>query len=321
MLKWVQRLLGTTSRNKAELANLPTVDRELVAHLWHYPDGLPKIDWESVSLWIAQQHEGTKRAEHWRRAVVGVYLDELRDSLNRDHRRWRSVNVDGLAPLEGSIGPLLAATAERSYSVLRSALKVIRGDVPIPPIALVAIEPQDAYIDFTSSYFSEDGAFATSGGLYLNEDNDAFALIAIDATIRQNCQNTVAHELTHHALHEARLPLWVEEGITQMMEERITHVSNFTLNNDILSRQRECWSRQDIDQFLDGSAFLSPEDDTQELAYHLAQWIVRRELERRPAEFFRFARACREYDWADQCQEVLGETPRELVLNLIGLEP
>ncbi|CAN5720864.1 hypothetical protein BH11PLA1_BH11PLA1_11720 [soil metagenome] len=320
MLSWVRQLLGSTARDKRALANLPTVDRELVAHLWHSPDGLPRIDWEAANFWIARQPGGREHLERWRRGVMAACLDEARDSLTHDHRRWRSANVEGLAPLAGSIGPDLAAAAERSYTHLRSALKVIRGDAPIPPIALVAIEPQDAYIDFTNSYFGDVGTFATSGGLYLNEGHDAFPLIAIHATGGRHLDAIVVHELTHHALHGAGLPPWVEEGFTQMMEERVAHVRNFKLDRETISRQRECWSRRDIEEFLDGSAFHSLEDDVQELAYHLAQWIVRGELDRRPAEFFRFARACRAQDSAAECEHILGATPRQLVLRVIGLE-
>ncbi len=198
--------------------------------------------------------------------------------------------------------------------------KVVRDDAPIPPIALVAIEPKESYIDFTNSYFPDEGAFATSGGLYLNEGEDAFPLIAISAATRHACEAAAAHELTHHALRGARLPLWVEEGFTQMMEERVVGASNFTLNSEMVSRQREHWSERDIDEFLEGSAFLSPEDDTQELAYHLSQWVVRGELTSRPDQFFRFARACRNGDSTVLCRSILGETPREIVLRTIGIE-
>lgn len=318
MFASIRRWLFGGSAGKRVSVDLPSVPREQIAHLLLRPDGLARVDWGMANSWIGRQTGADPDA--WRRAVMAACLDEVRDSLPRDHRRWRSANVEGLAPLEGRIGPAMAAVAERAFTVLGSDLRVIRGDAPIPPVAIVAIEPNESYLDFTSSYFPDEGAFATSGGLCLNEGEDAFALIAVNAGSRRGCEVTVAHELTHHALRGGRLPLWMEEGFTQMMEERVVHVTNFILNEEMTARQRDHWSEHDIAEFLDGAAFHSPEEDTQELAYHLSQWVVRSELSRRPKEFFRFARACRDRDPDDACQEAIGVSPRELVLGIIGIE-
>lgn len=299
---------------------LPAVSRAEACKLWHRPDGLPRLDWDIAGHWIAGRAGPGESVGDWRRAVMAACLDEVRDSLTQDHRRWSSLNVEGLAPLGGITGQAMAMVAERAYRSLRRDLRVIRGEQPISPIALVAIEPEDAYIDFTNSYFPEEGAFATSGGLYLNEGPEAFPLIAISARARHACEAAVAHELTHHALHGANLPAWIEEGFTQMMEERVTGTANFTLNAEMVSRQREHWQENNIDDFIEGSSFLSAAPDMQELSYHLAQWVVRGELTRRPDELFRFARACRSSDPATACEEILGVTPRELVLGVIGLD-
>ncbi len=313
-----KRIFGPRSRKAA--LDLPSVAREKVSHLWNRPDGLPRVDWSMADHWIAQHADPGRSHGDWRRAVMAACLDELRDSLPQDHRRWRSPNVEGLAPLQGSTGAAMAVVAERSFKSLRKDLRIIRGDDPIPPIAIVAIEPEPSYIDFTNSYFPDEGAFAVSGGLYLSEEASAFPLIAINAHARHGCEAGVVHELTHHALHAAGLPPWVEEGFTQMMEERIARTTNFKLNAEMVARQRELWSEHDIDDFLDGSAFYSPISGVQELSYHLAQWVVRGELTRRPDLFFQFARNCRTTDPEESCQEALGTTPRSLVQNIIGID-
>ncbi len=121
MLDWIRRLRGGPATPKAP-KDLLSVDRAAIGHLWHRPDGLPRVDWQLANQWVEQQ-KGADGQEHaWRRAVAAACLDELRDSLPSDHRRWRSANVEGLAPLEGSIGPALAAVAERSYKVLGTVL-------------------------------------------------------------------------------------------------------------------------------------------------------------------------------------------------------
>jgi hypothetical protein len=321
MLERLRRWMGRGRAGESAWTHLPTVSREEGELLWHRPDGLPRVDWDMAAHWISRRADTVHDEAAWRRALMAACLDEVRDSLDRDHVRWRSANVEGLAPLGGIVvGKAMSTVAERAFRALRKDLRTIRPDEPIAPIALVAIEPADSYVDFTNSYFLDEGAFAMSGGLYLNEGPEAFPLIAVNAASRHGCEATVAHELTHHALHGTGLPSWVEEGIAQMMEERIALAPDFKLDAEMVQRQRDLWSTHDIDSFLDGSAFLCPVDDMQELSYHLAQWVVRGELTRRPDAFFAFARACRGQDPDEACHNVLGVSPRQLVLAIIGVE-
>jgi hypothetical protein len=87
-----------------------------------------------------------------------------------------------------------------------------------------------------------------------------------------------------------------------------------------MDRQHAAWSERDIDEFLSGAGFHCPDDDIQELSYHLAQFIVRSELTRRPKDFFAFARACRDQDPERACTQHLGLTPRALVTGALGLD-
>jgi hypothetical protein len=314
--RWLQGDVASTAAPK----DLVTLERGRVAHLWHRPEGLPRVDWDMASRWIAEHAPDGADPAPWRRAVMAACLDQLRDELPTDHRRWRSRHVEGLGPMEGNLSPAMASAAERACHALRRDLSMIRDDAPIPTVAIVAITPKASYIDFTSSYFPDDGAFATSGGLYLNTEPDSVALIAVNAAVPWACEAAVAHELTHHALHGLNIPLWIEEGFTQLMEERVTGTCDFTLDPTQAARQRELWHDRDLQMFLDGHAFGSPDGDTQELAYHLSQWIVRSELTRRPGDFFRFVRACRDEDPDLACQRVLGVSQHELVATAMGLD-
>jgi hypothetical protein len=295
---------------------LPHFERAEVEHLWQTRDGFPCVDWHMVDRWISNQRSLKWTRGQLRRVVMGQCLDEIRDSLDVEHRRWRSANVEGLAPVEGTIAQALARTAESAYKILTRDLAVIRGDQPISPVALVAIEPRSSYFDFTSSYFPEGGEFASSGGMYLHGGSNGFSMLAVNCAPRHGAETAVAHELTHHALHDCALPLWMEEGFTQMMEERVVGGSNFTLNREFQDRHAALWNSRNIKRFIEGEMFISPVDDQQELAYHLSQWLVRSELTRRPKEFFAFARACREMEADQACLHTLGVTQQELIAEL-----
>lgn len=318
MFERIRKLLGAGSAKSAPAPVLPPIARDDIAHLLRSPHGLPVVDWGFADAWIRSRHASVDPALA-RRAVMAACLDEIRDQLEQDHRRWRSAKVEGLAPLEGLAGPALAETAETACRVLERDLRVIRGDAPIPPFALVAVEPYDAYVDFTSAYFPDAGSYATSGGLYLNDGPDSFPIIAANTVARHAVAQIAAHEITHHALRECRLPLFIEEGLTQMMEERVTGIPNFKLDNELVARQRERWGEGRLGEYLAGHGFSSPEDDTQELSYALSQWLVRAELSERPKPFFEFLRRCRDLDADLAFQEVFGETISAWAASRIGV--
>ena len=312
--RWLRTLCGV--RPAPAPKDLLFVPRERVEHLWQRVHGLPRVDWRLAALWIARQTDEEDPAK-WRRAIMGACLDELRDSLTTDHRRWRSAHVEGLAPLEGPVGQAVSTIAEQACTRLRQDLRRIRGDAAIPPVAIVLIQPTDAYVNFVDSYFPEEGAFAMTGGLYLNDGAGAFPLIAVNASAPHGCAAAVVHELTHHCLHGCAIPIWAEEGLTQMMEERLHVGSGFELSAEWVERHRTRWSEVGIDAFVDGSAFLSPERDTQELAYHLAQWVVRGELTRRPDRFFTFLAHCRDQGPDPAFASALGGTPTDLINAIV----
>lgn len=316
MLRW---LAGDRPLPKAP-TDLPSLSQDDIGHLIGDPNGLPRVDWHAASIWMRREMIHPSRQASYRRSIAAACLDELRDTLDADHRRWRTLHVEGLAPLGGQIGPSVAQVAERAFTVLAKEFATIRGDEPIAPVAVVLIEPLESYIDFTASYFPEDGAFATSGGLYLNEDPDAFALIAVNTSARHQAEAAVVHELTHHALHGHGLPLWVEEGFTQVMEQRVTGAGNFSIDSAMIGRQREAWSDGGIARYLDGESFVSPERDEQELAYHLSQWFVRSMLMNRPRPFMAFARDCKSTTPDDASERHLGAPLRDVLRQVTGID-
>lgn len=317
MFRRLRRLLGERCEPVASVPVLLSFDREQIAHLWDRPRGLPHIRWPEANQWLAD-HAGTGTdTQLGRRSIMAAYLDELSKRLS--HQRWQSENVESITPSDDAIGRRIMGIAERAYKVLRTDLRAIRDDVPIPPIAIIALEPQSSYLDFIDHYYPKSGSFASSGGIYLRRDN-AFPVLSLNASIRWGCEAVVVHELTHHALQDAGLPLWVEEGFTQMMEERIAFHNQFAVDIHTRTRQQEYWSRIDIETFLNGTSFRSPHEDAQHLSYHLAQWVVRSQLVQRPEAFFRFARACKGNDARRQFQQVLGISMRELVLATIGIK-
>lgn len=300
-------------------AVLPRIDRESVRHLFVERYELPQVDWGMADLWITRQASPSSEHPLLKRAIVAAWLEELRDTLTADHQAWRTRDLEGLTPLDNAAGKRVVDIAARSRDEITRALKAIRGDHPIPPYAIIALKPLDAYLSFKAHFVHDDDTVATSGGFYIAGTSDAFPILAINAATHHAIENTVAHELTHHALVGANLPLWAEEGITQMMEERVAGGPNFTLNRERAERQRERWEGDQLEMFIAGQGFSSPHEDDQELSYHLSQWAVRAALDRDPKTFFAFLRACRTTDPEAAAANVFGCSQVQFVRQICGI--
>jgi hypothetical protein len=322
MLSRILKALGFRKSQRRAPADLVSVDRASIAHAFHTVEGFPHVDWGAAEAWI-RGHASTPTDEaRFRRAVGAAWLDEVRDTLEEDHKRWRHAGIEGLAPMADDLAVRTARGADRARDIIADALKPMRGMSPIPVVCVIALAKSKDYYSFISRYYPDEGEFGTSGGVYINEGEPSIPMIAMPMNLKHSVEQTLAHELTHHALRGLELPLWVEEGLTQMMEERVTGHTGFTMNQEFLERHQERWGEDGvaIGRFWSGDAFHSPHDDEQELAYHLAQLLVRGLLTERPKPFFAFARACAGEGVRAAADEALGEQPEQIAARALRIE-
>lgn len=317
-LRSILRFGGRGGQERAP-ADLLTLDRDEIAPFLSVGEGLPRLDWSMADVWITRKAAGPGDQDRLKRAVAAAWLDGLRDALEADHKRWRHARIEGLAPVAENCAARVAAVADHAVVTIERALVPIRGDEPIPLAGIVALDGMDPYYSFISYYHAEEGEWGTSGGMYIHEGADSFAVVALPVIPKTDIGKTVAHELTHHALRGLELPLWVEEGFTQMMEERVTGRSYFKLDHEMMRRHRERWGGEEVERFVAGDSFFSPYDDEQELAYNLAQLVVRGWLSREPQRFFAFARACQNVGPQAAAEEHLGKSEAEVVGQALGL--
>ncbi len=290
---------------------------------------LPHLEWGRAWDHIKATAREASDANDLAAAMSAGWLDALARAMQAKYHapleRWRDPALEGLGPAPDRIR--LERSTAKALATIGQALAPIRGEVdghPIPHITVIAAPTFGAYYDFIDAYHGDEGEFATSGGVYLGAStlNPPSLVINID---RLALENTIAHELTHHALAPAnddsgRLPLWAEEGLTQMMEERVTNQSHFLFSRETLQRHQKLWSSIGFEGFVGGRSFHSPHDDHQELSYNLAEAVTRSLLEARPAEFFAFARACcAGQEPEDACVAHLGVSQAELMTSFLRL--
>jgi len=278
---------------------------------------LPMIDWDAAESRVARLDGGDHERDLWRRSLNAAWLDRLRAELKSPHIRWRTASVEGIAPADADLHSMITRVSEASFVRIHSGLSPAWDGHPIPPAAVVAVASTDDYYTLKATAYGVEGEFAASAGCYLRRP---FPLVLLPTTVRWSVGATIAHELTHHALTGLSLPLWVEEGLTQTMEEVVLgQQTGFRVDREMLERHIAHWSESGLEGFWSGEAFSSAAEDDQELSYHLAELLARRLLADRRRDYLAFIQRCDSEDaGAAAAKSCLGATLAELVAGSLG---
>jgi hypothetical protein len=95
----------------------------------------------------------------------------------------------------------------------------------------------------------------------------------------------LAHELTHACLLHAHMPLWLEEGITQVAEHDLTGRNPLIVDAEMAKKHKRFWKRHGLEAYWRGEGFAQP-GKIQELSYQLSEILLRLLLdEHRPRWF------------------------------------
>ncbi|MBD5782318.1 hypothetical protein IEN85_22655 [Pelagicoccus sp. NFK12] len=171
----------------------------------------------------------------------------------------------------------------------------------------------DDYYEYIANYYDE-GEWATSGGIYLN---DGYGHFAIPDCSKHNLGGALAHELTHSLMRNTDIPLWLNEGLTQICEESITGYMSFDMET-VRENIDSFWNQTNIQLFWNGSGFHTP-DETQALSYHLAQLLTFR-LIRNRTPFDAFVLGAQKADAGEaSLVEHFGISLQELVASSLGV--
>jgi hypothetical protein len=154
---------------------------------------------------------------------------------------------------------------ERSRRTILDTLAGVASDQGFGKHVVLAFDDVAKYYDYITDYYTDEGEFALSGGVFLN---DGYGHFAFHTAYGYEHERTIAHELNHSLLGHLPLPLWLNEGITQEIEDTIVGSSYFELDTDMVRSHREYWNSETIHSFWSGDSFYSP-DDGHELSYHL----------------------------------------------------
>ncbi|TWU07513.1 hypothetical protein [Stieleria varia] len=232
-------------------------------------EGLPRPKWDVISAWVDANADTASLDESWTQ-IARDWLSRLADSLPLDYVVLESPEFLLLAA-DDALGQRILASSERARRVILKTLDGVASVQGFGKHVVMLFADIDSYYDYVSDFYPDEGEFARSGGMFLDVGYGHFAICP---AYGDNYQRVIAHELNHALLRHLPLPLWLNEGVTQFIEDVVMGSSYFMVNHEILRRHRSYWNSRTIDAFWSGDSFYSP-DDGQALSYHLSQVLFR----------------------------------------------
>lgn len=252
-------------------------------------DGLTRLDPQRIDEHIVDTAGEEARDRAWR-AIIPQWLDRLGNEMRGDYRLDETPEFTILQPTAVDRPEHFLDHAERSRALAMRFWPglAIEKDVVGKHVVIIA-ESQDDYYDYTS-YLYPDGAYGGSGGMCIREGG--YTHIVINAFPRYDQEITLTHEIAHALLAQLPLPVWVEEGMVQIVEEAIN--KNAVAYIDAFEHKQH-WAEHTFAGLWLGSAFSEP-DPGQHLAYQLSRHMVFELAKKDLTRFIAFANDAHRFD-------------------------
>jgi hypothetical protein len=294
-----------------------------LSELLTWEEGLPRPQWDLINAWVESRGDPDRKHDAW--AAIGrSWLGHLAQALGGAYGTEESDQFLMLAPEPESAASLLRFGAHCKDGLLSVLGSVAEFTAPGKQV-VVALRTAEEYYRYISIYYPE-GNFGGSAGCHVRVGYPHLVLLGKQLS---QLEDTLAHELTHAALHHLSMPLWVEEGLTQMFQHEATGRGLLVVDGEMARRHKRYWGRRGLDKFWRGEGFLHP-GRVQELSYQLAEILARLLLEdarprwfgwvQKPRQrYFAFLRGAAATDCGEAaCQEHLGFGLSDLAARYLG---
>lgn len=272
----------------------------------------PLPDWSQIATWISS-YPAADHHELWC-GVTRRWALSIAKAFGGGCNVFETANI--LAVLPGDLGRGRRAVKhyDEVLATLRSTLQGMLRNEYLGKCTLFVAPDQETYYRYLSLY-TAPGEHIQSGGVHLDRGNSHLVLPAPEAMFDTR---VVAHEMCHDLLGHLRLPLWLNEGVTQLAEAAIAGRPFVEGHSKTFSEHRAFWTPANIGLFWSGKGFDTP-GETSALSYDLAYLVVQAFLALdRP----RMAAVVRQATPGDAgfaaFSEVYGQTPATLLTELFG---
>ncbi len=276
-------------------------------------DRFPVPDWRTLDAWITGNVEERLRPDAWFHAAT-QWIEALRPALGPTYTVLSShpvLLVGARSPNE--LAGLLTFTCH-AVEVMGDYLRAVPRSAIPSALPVLQLNTLELYYDYVSTFY-EDGEHATSAGMYITR---GLPHVVLAPGPVWDLEATIAHELTHASLAELELPLWIEEGVAQILCQLIADVPTFWIDHELAARHRFYWGLHGLDEFWSGRSFGKP-GDAQRLSYSLAEVLVRNIAADTGDRFYEFLCASERADAGDRAaREHLGKSLAQCAADFLG---
>ncbi len=232
--------------------------------------GFPRLNWEAISEWV-EGLDSPLRASAWAQAEV-AWLLRVRDSLSGEYR----LDTLGDALLLSSLDENVArSTLDFMTKTVKRISSILEGVASRPEWGhdiLIIFDDDETYYRYVSHFYGNDGEFAASGGIFINDGCSHFVTMKSDLRV---VEPTIVHELTHSCLVHLPIPAWLNEGLAVNTERRLSPplAPDLLTPQQMHAKHKAFWDTSKIQEFWSGKSWLRT-DDGNMLSYDLARILV-----------------------------------------------
>lgn len=264
--------------------------------------GLPRLDWNVVTNWT------------WTH-LARLWLEKLAQFLPRVYEIRESDAFLLLCQQDDAAASHLLRRCEKYRDTILQMLKDAAWRDFHGKHVVLAFQDWETYYDYISDFYPDKGDFGGSAGILLTGGGYVHIVLCM---FGEGVERTLAHEMVHLFLCHLPLPLWLNEGVTQVATDLVLESSRFLLDPELAQRHRAYWSREKIDGFWSGESFYLA-DEGQELSYSLAEVLVRNLLSDHPQQAMDIVRLAHFRDAGDLAfQQSLGVGLADRVAQFLG---
>ena len=276
-------------------------------------EGFPRLSFECLTT-DGDGELSENLAQSFKRGEVhNAWISAISDQLGNEYLTYESNDFLLVSAADEKYISRFLKSMENIHYRINKAL----GELCVrreQKLAIFIIDDHDKYYEYISYYYPDEGSFARSSGVFLNDIVPHFVMPKEELNI---VQTVAAHELSHAMVAHLRLPLWLDEGIAVNMEASITGSNPFRLNQEKHAKHQAFWQAGEIQEFWSGESFSRP-DEGNELSYQLAQLIARSLAEEHDA-FYQFVSSANRDDGGEKALlGSFGVSLGDIIENVFG---
>lgn len=277
---------------------------------------LPRVDWPVVRHWIEQAVPQTERPAAWTQILL-QWFETLEAALGESYRCIRSPDLILFVPEDYEQAVSLFDLCEAGLRETRKLLGDLARDFAVEPLPVLLFADNESYSRYVSPDDPEFESVRTGGVCFNSEWS--YVHVALSPAMNDQIQRTALHEIAHACLAGRPLPLWLEEGITQLAEEAAAPPwGRFSMEPDKVKENRRYWQKYGLGDFWWGTGFHTP-DEGQPASYFLAQVLFRQIMADFPGKIPEFVRQAAAQDAGDlAARQVLGVDLATIASTFLG---